>query len=196
MYVVALTGRMGSGKSEVLSLFSSYGVSTFSADSYVHELLKPGSAVYETIALTYSDLLRDDKSIDRSRLAKRVFSDEAALDWLESLIHPCVREAVTQWAETAEGAYGVVEIPLLTEDNRLAVIKRVCVVDASDDISLKRIQSRDQRDEATVNRMRSRQLSRDTLLDLADDLVFNDNSLEQLASQVETLHVWYSTQEA
>lgn len=192
MYVVAITGKMGSGKSTAARLFASSGALMFSADTHVRRLMQVGTDVYRAICHRFPSVCDAHKDIDREALANIVFHDHDEKVWLETLLHPLVRNAITAWANDSQGLYGVVEIPLLSSGSRLPCIHRICVVDAPDALCKQRVKVRDSRDDILISAMLSQQASRDELLAMADDVVFNQDSTNVLANQIERLHVIYT----
>ena len=88
---IGLTGGIGCGKSTVLDFFRAQGISCLSADAVVHRLLSKNRAVIERVVGNFGEeILKADRSIDRSKLAECVFNQPSALEWLESLLHPLV----------------------------------------------------------------------------------------------------------
>jgi dephospho-CoA kinase len=118
---VAITGGIGAGKSTALECFRRHGAATVSSDEIVHHLLAtdPGvsSALVERLG---EDILGEDGTPDRERIAFRVFKDREALDFLEGLLHPLVSREYMSWREQLAAlpnppAVCVTEVPLLYE---------------------------------------------------------------------------------
>ena len=129
---VAVTGGIGAGKSEALRAFARHGASTLSSDEIVHRLLaedpEVGAALLDRLGTT-----------DRAQIAALVFEDQAALEWLEGLLHPRVRAECAGWYEGLAArddppALAVVEIPLLYETGSDARFDAVVVVTAPEEI--------------------------------------------------------------
>ena len=118
---VAITGSIGAGKSTALDSFRRHGAATVSSDEIVHHLLKSDPEVKKALVERFGEeILGDDGSPDRQRMALRVFRDRKALDWLEKLLHPLVsREYLTWRDQLAElpspPRVTVTEVPLLYE---------------------------------------------------------------------------------
>jgi dephospho-CoA kinase len=99
--VVGLTGGIGAGKSEALAAFGRHGAVTLSSDEVVR-LLYDRDDVRQAVAARFgSDVVRADGSIDRARIAERVFADPAERHWLESLLLPLLAEEFQAWRDRA-----------------------------------------------------------------------------------------------
>ena len=107
MLKVALTGGIATGKSYVLARLKDRGIPTIDADDIVHDALGPGTATASAIATQFGRVfLKPDGSIDRTLLARRVFSDPETRLQLEAIVHPVVYDAIRSWFETARSAHG------------------------------------------------------------------------------------------
>jgi dephospho-CoA kinase len=118
---VAITGGIGAGKSETLRAFARHGVPTISSDEIVHRLLREDDEVRAALVQRFGNgIVRDDGEIDRSAIAKLVFSDRESLEWLEALLHPRVVREYLAWREQLgrldePPSLCVTEVPLLYE---------------------------------------------------------------------------------
>jgi dephospho-CoA kinase len=133
---VAITGGIGAGKSEALYAFQKAGAATVSSDEIVHHLLRADSEVREAIVSELGeDVLDAEGTIDRSRVAKKVFGDRAKLEFLEQLLHPRVSAEYLRWREQLAElpnppAVCVTEVPLLYETGGDKRFDKVVVVTA------------------------------------------------------------------
>ena len=100
---VAITGGIGAGKSEALAAFARHGAATLSADAVVHDLIAADPEVRAALRARFG-------STDRADIGRVVFADEAALKWLEQLLHPRVGAIQRGWLETVEAPVAVVEV--------------------------------------------------------------------------------------
>ncbi|MGH2469392.1 MAG: dephospho-CoA kinase, partial [Chloroflexota bacterium] len=93
MYIIGVTGNIGSGKSTVDALLAERGATIVDADALVHQLQRPGQPVYEAIARRFGQgVVGGNGELNRQALGALVFADEAALRDLEHLVHPAVGE--------------------------------------------------------------------------------------------------------
>ena len=132
---VAITGGIGSGKSEALRAFARHGAATVSSDEIVHHLLTRPEVRDAVVARMGNGVLAPTGEIDRGALATVVFNDRDALTWLEELLHPLVSAEYLQWrdqlAELPDApAVSVTEVPLLYETGGDARFDKVVVVTA------------------------------------------------------------------
>lgn len=194
-YTVALTGGIASGKSEVERRFRALGVHVADADIAAREVVEPGTAGLAEIVEAFGHGVLDaDGTLDRPAMRRRIFADEAARLRLEAIIHPRVRLALRAACESAPGPYAIAAIPLFAEAGRAAYstwVKRVLVVDVPVEVQLERLLRRDGIDEVLAWRMIRAQASREQRLAVADDVIRNEGSLEDLDGAVADLHARY-----
>ncbi len=192
MYIIGLTGGIGSGKSTVADLFKQQGVTVIDADDVARKICEPGQEAYQAIIEHFgANILQSNGSIDRSKLRQRIFEQDLERQWLESLLHPMIRRQMTELAKDSDSAYTILMIPLLTESNNFDDLDRTLVVDTPEPIQIERTCKRDHADEILIRKMMAAQNSRDERLSYADDVIQNDGDLESLAEEVALLHQMY-----
>lgn len=194
MYVVGLTGGIGSGKSEAARLFAGLGVPVVDTDVIAHALTASGQPALKTIAEAFgTEVLADDGTLDRAYLRQRIFADPSARKTLEGILHPLIREQVRQaLAENASAPYQIVVVPLLFETGGYAgLIQRSLLVDCPETLQIQRAMARSRLSEAEARAIMAAQLSRAQRLTLADDVIQNDGTLDELRDQVRAKHQKY-----
>jgi len=133
---VAITGGIGAGKSTALEAFRRHGAATVSSDEIVHHLLATDDAVRDALVDRLgSQILGRDGRPDRAAIARIVFRDRTALEFLEALLHPLVSREYLQWREQLAAldqppAVCVTEVPLLYESGAESRFDRVVVITA------------------------------------------------------------------
>jgi dephospho-CoA kinase len=133
---VAITGGIGAGKSLALECFRRHGAATVSSDEIVHHLLAADPEVKRALVERFGEsVLGEDGIPDRDRIARRVFDDSEALDFLEKLLHPLVSREYMAWREQLAGLPNppkvcVTEVPLLYEVGGESRFDKVVVVTA------------------------------------------------------------------
>src|SRR5262245_64832892 len=101
--VLGLTGSIGMGKSAAAAHLRRLGVPVHDADAEIHRLLREDQSAIAAVEAAFPGVMRDGR-IDRRALGRRVFGDDAALDRLESLLHPRVRQAAARFLRRAAAA--------------------------------------------------------------------------------------------
>ncbi|WP_328709692.1 dephospho-CoA kinase [Microbispora hainanensis] len=190
MLKVGLTGGIGSGKSEVARLLAARGAVVVDADKIAREVVEPGTpGLAEIVEVFGEDVLRPDGSLDRERLGAIVFADAEKLKILNGIVHPKVGERSERLQrEAPDDAVVVYDVPLLAENNLAPLYDVVIVVDTPDDVRLERLQRfRGMREEDARARIAA-QASREDRLKIADIVIRNEGSLDDLEAQVDK--VW------
>ena len=184
MKLIGLTGGIGSGKSTVSAALSERGAVVVDADVIVHELQQPGTAVFEEMVERFGDgIVAPDGSLDRAAVAAIVFDDPEALADLGAIVHPRVHEEIERRvAEQADTDNVVVlDIPLLGEAGWPGLVGTI-VVDLDPDVAVERLVAQRGLDEHDARARIARQISREERLSLADAVVDNTGTPEDLAA--------------
>ena len=192
--IVGLTGGIGSGKSEAAQIFASLGVPVVDVDAISHQLTSAGSPVLKEIINVFGkSYLLADGSLDRAALREKVFADEAARRQLEEILHPAIHEQALQALSKNTGApYQILVIPLLFEGSRYQnIINRTLVIDCDDSLQIARSVKRSGLSEQAVIAIMRAQVSRKVRLALADDVIENNGSLQELSKKIAEIHKKY-----
>lgn len=194
MYIVALTGGIGSGKSEAARLFAQLGVPVVDTDVIAHELTAKGSPILSEIEHMFgAGVLNEDGSLNRSRLRAHVLSNPAERIRLEGLLHPVIYERAIECLKNNESKlqpqYQVLVIPLLFENNRYhSVINKILVIDCDENTQVTRAMARSQLSKDEVKALMAAQTSRKVRLNGADEVIENNGSIAELNEKVNKLH--------
>lgn len=194
MFAVGLTGGIGSGKSTVADLFAARGVTIVDTDLIAHQITTPAGVAMPKIATEFgASFVAPDGSLDRARMRTLVFSDEGARRRLEAITHPLIRTETERARREATGPYVMLVVPLLVESGSWKTrVERVLTVDCSVETQIGRVMRRNGFTREEVLAIMARQASREARLAAADDVIVNeDTSIEELGTQVETLHTLY-----
>ena len=193
--IVGLTGGIGSGKSTVARLFAEHGAGIIDTDAIAHHLTQAGGEAIAAIRAAFGDdCLTDGGALDRARMRALIFSDAAAKQRLEQILHPLIFEqAKVQLRQLQASPYIVVVVPLLPESRTFRqLVQRVLVVDCDKNTQIARVIGRSSMSEAEVRAIIARQTPRADRLRLADDVIHNDAGLDSLAGQATILHERYA----
>lgn len=178
-------GGIGSGKSTVRGLLERAGVPTVDSDAIGHTVIAPGGAAFAQVAERWPEVV-EDGVIDRGALAGIVFNDPGELASLERITHPHIFDTISGRVQKIAGVV-VVEIPVLRHG--MGGDWSCMVVDARDDIRLARAVARGGAEDDVKARMAS-QPARSEWLAVADLVVPNNGSLEELADTVSQIIPW------
>jgi dephospho-CoA kinase len=191
MLLVGLTGGIGSGKSTVAGMLAERGAVIFDADTFARHALDPGTRGYQQVLETFGpQLLTAEGDIDREALAALVFADPEGRRRLEAIVHPEVARLFQESVEPYRGTDNIVvySVPLLVEAGLQSAFDVVVVVIADEDSRVGRL-ARDRRMSEEAARARIRvQASDEERERVADLLIDNGGSVEDLERQVE--RVW------
>lgn len=195
MLVIGLTGGIGCGKSSVARIFSALGAAVIDTDEIAHRLTTKGTPALAAIIEQFgSSYQLPDGNLDRSRLRKRVFSDYAAKEKLETLLHPLIKQQVVSEMAAARGSYLVLVIPLFFETGAYReLVDRVLVVDCDENQQISRTMSRSPLSTEEVGTIMASQSSRAERIRQADDLLSNRGDHADLEEHAQVLHRHYLT---
>ncbi len=185
---LGLTGGLGAGKSEALRALDELGAAVLSTDQVVHHLLT-SDEVRDLVVERLGAEVAPQGTLDRSLIAERVFGDDEARGWLESVLWPRVGERVAAWrgdVERVEPAprAAVVEVPLLFESGMDAAFEHTVAVVAGEEVRAERAGARGH---AALAERTGRQLSQEEKSQRADFTVRNDGSLSELKASLSTV---------
>lgn len=189
MFVVGLTGGIGSGKSAVSRRFEQLGITVVDADIVAREVVQPGESALKTITQQFgSTILLTDGNLNRATLRKIIFDQPEKRDWLEQLLHPLIRERILLQLTQAASAYAILASPLLLETDQHLLVDHTVIVDVDEATQISRTAMRDNTDSKQVKAIIATQMPRGDKVIRADSLIDNNGSEELLQPQIEALH--------
>ena len=188
---LGLTGGIGSGKSTVAQLLASFGAQVLDADAMSRASTAAGGSAIPDIRRVFGDhFVAADGSLDRDQMRARVFSDPAAKKALETIVHPCVQQAMAQALAQSAAPCVVFDVPLLVESPHWrGRVDAVVVVDCDHETQIERVMARNGWARDAVLAVIQQQATRAQRLAAADAVVFNGagNTLLQLERDVRAL---------
>lgn len=193
-YVVALSGGVASGKSAVADRLIQRGITVIDADQLSRDVVANGTPGFgEVVAQFGARFVRADGSLDRRALRELIFADAQARQALEAIVHPRVRAALRTAAASSSADVLVLAIPLLVESGHYDWVDRTVMVDARTATQRARLMQRDHVDLALAGKMIAAQAPRSQRLAIADEVIANDGSLDDLAARVDrALELWHA----
>ena len=186
MLKIGLTGGIGSGKSEVSKRLAARGAVVIDADRMAREVVEPGTPGLARVVAAFGDgVLRPDGSLDREKLGGIVFADPDRLATLNAIVHPLVGERVAALQSQApDDAIVVYDVPLLAENKLAPMYDVVIVVDTPDDVRIARLAEHRGMPEHDARARIAAQAGREERLAIADIVIPNDGSLDELEARV------------
>lgn len=199
MFVVALTGGIGSGKSAAAKIFAELGIPVTDVDVISHELTAANQPLVNDIKANFgSDYITPEGALDRTAMRKLVFTDEVARAKLNTLLHPAIYdEALLQLQANQDhliksAPYQILVVPLLFDSPRyLPHINRILVIDCDESTQIERVKQRSNLPESEIINIIKAQTSRKKQLSLANEVIENNGSIEKLREKILEIHQKY-----
>tara|TARA_B110000240_G_scaffold68467_1_gene77971 strand:- start:455 stop:1054 length:600 start_codon:yes stop_codon:yes gene_type:complete len=191
MFIIGLTGGIGSGKSAATKILKEIGLKNIDLDQITHDLMKPGKIGYIEIKKEFGEKYIDiNNAIDRKLLRDEIFSSLELKKRIESILHPIIfKECNKKLNKLKHEKYLVLVIPLLFETKTYTnLIDESLLIDCSFRTQIERVINRDDVSEALANRIIKNQMSRDKKLLLADKVILNDGNIHNLKVQLESYY--------
>ncbi len=191
--LIGLTGGIGSGKTAVSDQLAKLGAGIVDTDLIAHLITAPKGIAIPLIEKQFgAEFISADGSLNRSKMRSLVFENPEARKILEAITHPLIREETTRQAVqlVKEGVpYLLFVVPLLIESSAwLGLIDRLVVVDCPEEMQIERVMHRSNLTRNEVERILAAQASRQERLSHADMVIENQDSLVDLATEVQSLH--------
>ena len=191
--VVALTGGIGAGKTVVSDCFARLGVPVIDTDIIARHIVSPGLPAYEKLIVAFgAQIVRQDGSLDRAKLRALAFSSQAKKEQLDNITHPAIYREVLSQINFIKEIYCLVVIPLLARDSPYQQIcHRVLLVSADRELRVLRVIQRGGVEREDVLKIMRYQLSDEALSGLADDVIRNNGTMDDVHQAVVSLHQKY-----
>ncbi|WP_429036177.1 dephospho-CoA kinase [Aeromonas media] len=193
MYVVAITGGIGSGKTTIANQFAALGIEVVDADLIAREVVAPGTPALAAIVNHFgTEMLTEQGLLDRRALRERIFSDPAAKSWLNALLHPIIRSEMLRQCAAVSSPYCLLVVPLLVENRLTGLADRVLVIDVDEATQIERTCRRDGVSREQVQAILASQANRSERLAMADDVLDNQSgTTETIRERILALHETY-----
>jgi dephospho-CoA kinase len=185
---VALTGGIASGKSTVADMFAELGVVVIDTDLIARQVVQAGQPALDEIRERFGEHVIDAAgNLDRAAMRKLVFADDAARLDLEAILHPRIGAETLRQSEAAGGIYQLIVVPLLVGSRLAEFVDWILVVDCSEDLQIQRLLARDTETVVQAKRILAAQSTRQERLNIADDVIDNNQGLEETRVRVREL---------
>ena len=188
MFIIGLTGGIGSGKSAAAKILKELGLKVIDLDQITHELMMPSELGYIEIKKEFGEKYIDTKgAIDRKLLREEIFSSFDLKKRIESILHPIIFEECNKQLNLLKHEkYIVLVIPLLFETkNYISLIDEALLIDCYLEIQIERVMQRDNISKALANKIIKNQMNRHEKQLLADKVILNDGNINRLKTQLD-----------
>ena len=199
MFVVALTGGIGSGKSEAAKIFAELGVPVTDVDVISHQITAANQLLIKAIEANFGCVyITPEGALNRAAMRKLVFNDDAARTKLNAILHPAIYDEALLQLQTNQTnlnkstPYQILAIPLLLESPRYSPhINRILLIDCDEATQIARVKLRSQLPESEILQIINAQTPRKKLLSLANDIIENNENVTELRKKVIEIHQKY-----
>lgn len=190
MFVVGLTGGIASGKSVVSEILRKLGAQVIDADEISREVMVPHTKCWKEVVTSYgSEILREDLTIDREKLANSVFNNTEQLDKLNRIVHPEIMKRIDERLREIRLKYPqaivIVDAALLVETGAYKSYDKLIVVYVSEETQLKRLINRDGMSREEAKNRVILQLPLSEKVKVADYIIENEGSLVRTRENAE-----------
>jgi dephospho-CoA kinase len=186
--ILGVTGSLGSGKTTVAKMLGCGGAKIIDADRIAHRVIRAGTKIYRKIVGTFgNDILEHNKSIDRDKLAKMVFSNKNILKLLNRITHPEIIRIIKREIERAPEKVIVLDAPLLIEAGLEKIVDKLIVVKIRKRQQLKRIQEKTSINKTEILKRIKYQFPLSHKVRLADFVIDNSGTMKKTKKQVEQI---------
>ncbi len=193
MLVVALTGGIGAGKSSASALLEGKGAVLVDADRVTRELQRAGESGFAAMVETFGDeILGPDGELDRPKIAAMVFADKDKLTELNLIMFPLIGQAINEriLANADTDNIVLLDIPLLGASGTAYEVKGTIVVDCPVEVAIDRLVNARGMDREDAARRIAAQITREERLELADFVIDNSGTPDDLLLAVDSCWAW------
>lgn len=187
MIKVGLTGGIGSGKTLVSKVFIRLGIPVFNADYEAKVILNTDKETIKQVKKEFGSEIYTDQGIDRKKLAEIIFNNITALQKINAIIHPRVRQYFYEWLKKQKVPYVIEEAAILFESGANQELDLTINVHADELVRVRRVMLRDNTTEETVKSRMKNQMSDRQREKLADYTIHN-NGDRMLLPQILEIH--------
>ena len=187
--IVGLTGGIGSGKSIAGEYFIELGIDVIDADHVSKNILDKNTKAKDLFIKKFGKKFLDkNNNIDRDLLRAEIFIDEDKKDLLESIIHPIVRDEITEFINKSDSIYKIIMVPLIYETNSKDFYDKIIVIDSDENNQIERASQRDNKSRDDIMNIINNQASREQRNTIADEIILNNSTLDDLKNKIIKVH--------
>ena len=194
MKIIGLTGGIGSGKSKILSVFSTYGIPCYESDRRAKWLMQKDAELKSKIKSFFGDQIYENDQFNQTKLAKLVFANKGKLEALNSLVHPRVKMDFKSFVSQQDTPYIIKEAAILFETGGEKDCDATILVTAPEKLRLQRVLNREKISSMDIKARINNQWSDSRKIPLADYIINNidwDKTLKKIDEIHQKLLVLY-----
>jgi dephospho-CoA kinase len=189
MMKIGITGGIGSGKTAVCNIFRGLGIPVYDADTHAKILMSENHAVKLALIDYFGNEVYKNGALNKPFLAQIIFTNKAALEFVNNIVHPVVGNDFAQWSELQKNVpYIIQEAALLFESNLYKALDYIITVTCPEELRIQRVIERDKTTRENVLQRMQHQLPDNEKVRKSDFVVMNDNR-ESLIEQVHKIHL-------
>lgn len=187
MKIIGLTGGIGSGKSKILSVFSTYGIPCYESDRRAKWLMQKDAELKSQIKSFFGDQIYENDQFNQRKLAKLVFANKGKLEALNSLVHPRVKMDFKSFVSQQDTPYIIKEAAILFETGGEKDCDATILVTAPEKLRLQRILNREKISSMDIKARINNQWSDSRKIPLAD-YVINNIDWDKTLKKIDEIH--------
>lgn len=189
MFIVGITGGIGSGKSTVTSFFKEFGIPVYYADKEAKTLMNSSDVIISELKKLFGEKVYFNNQLNRALIRDQIFKDKSLLEKVNSIVHPEVAKHFNSWIYNhSKAPYILKEAAIIFENNLQHQYNCIITVVADRALRIERIMKRDGLKKATVEEIMDKQLSDDEKIKLSDFVIYNSD-LKSLREQAHKIHL-------
>ncbi|OFX26617.1 MAG: dephospho-CoA kinase [Bacteroidetes bacterium GWA2_31_9b] len=188
MHKVGVTGGIGSGKTLVCEVFKRLGISVYNADNEAKNILNSNAEVRKSIENYFGQDIYKNNSLNKKKLAEIIFNNNEAIQKINSIVHPVVRQNFIAWCKSHENKpYVIEEAAIIFESGVYKEFDYTINVFAPEQIRIQRVMERDKATIEDVKKRMQNQMNDDERMKLANFTIINDGT-KMIIPQILEIH--------
>ena len=188
MYIIGLTGGIGSGKTIVSKVFENLGIAVYNSDIEAKLLMNNDSDIINKFKMIFGfEIYDNDNRLNKKKLADLIFNDKNKLKTVNSIVHPAVKKHFTNWVQMQKSPYVIKETAILFESGIFKDVDKIITVTAPLELRINRLVIRDSSDKKNILERVNNQLNEDYKIKNSDAVIYNDNK-QLIVPQILRIH--------
>jgi dephospho-CoA kinase len=187
MFIIGLTGGIGTGKTTVAEVFKKLIIPVYNSDIEAKNLMNTEKELIEKLKDIFGNAIYKDNKLDREKLADLIFNDKQKLNIVNSIVHPAVKKHFNNWADKQNTPYVIKETAILFESGTYKDVNKIISVSAPLELRIERLIKRDNSNRERIMERMNNQIDENFKRNNSDYIINNDN-MKLLIPQVLSIH--------